>query len=82
MAGWKASSFFEQCYWDLKAEPGRMVGGCIDSDLGIQRLRSVLDQLCPKDITLVSSLVMIDLPRSRDLSTLICRHTIPNKYYT
>ena len=36
MAGLKASSsFIEWCYRaDLMAEPGRMVDGCIDSDLG------------------------------------------------
>ena len=36
MAGWEASSsFFEWCHQaDLMAEPGGMVGGCIDSDLG------------------------------------------------
>ena len=36
MAGWGAfSSFFEWCCQaDLMAEPGRMVGRCVDFDLG------------------------------------------------
>ena len=34
MADWGAS-FFEWCYLaDLMAEPGGMVGGCVDFDLG------------------------------------------------
>ena len=36
--------------------------------------RGSLVQTYPEDVTLVSSLVMINLPRSRDLPTLICIH--------